>query len=472
VETAQLADKYQTMTHAHEHGAEDGYANLPAVDAVDESKTELEIAQIAQNDINEASYRLKSQNDETWESLRSLRAEIPNELTHDIETFATRAELKYNEVERELLRLYLNVLGRQQEYRYFKTLHRLDREADVPASHFVTTALLFFIMVLDGVANAYFFKDSNANALLGGFVFAFMISIANTGMGFSAGLVPWRYLQHRNRLHCLWAFPLLVFLFTMIAIFNLAVGHYRELLLLDKDAQAEQVLSRFLASPIGLHSIPTFILVAAGIGIAMFAAYKGYTFTDSYPRYGRSFTRKVKAEEDFEAKLNTLQTEIGRISDTYQNEAKLQYQRASKAVQKSVSLLDETLSRNETYSAFITGIEEACNAARKTYRDANLKVRDVVRHPAPVYFSNFIRLKITRSDFDPHSLTLAKQELQAVSEKLKTEYENLTHQIPKAVRHLLSETVLNERLEALKKTARRTQREDEKSASERPSYAS
>ena len=170
------------------------------------------------------------------EKLRSWHAELSKSTPPSIDGFRSQAELKFNEAERELLRLYDNVLARRQEYRYFKTANRLNRDADIPGPLYVTACWLIFVIVIDGAINAYFFKDTNPYGLVGGFLFAILISGSNTLLGFGAGLVPWRYLQHRNRLHLVWAFPLLVLLLSTICLFNLAVGHYRDLLAINKDA--------------------------------------------------------------------------------------------------------------------------------------------------------------------------------------------------------------------------------------------
>ena len=56
-EIAQLTQKYQTMTRAHSRGAQDGNRNLPPGNASRLSQTELEIVQLAQDEITRYSNR-------------------------------------------------------------------------------------------------------------------------------------------------------------------------------------------------------------------------------------------------------------------------------------------------------------------------------------------------------------------------------------------------------------------------------
>src|SRR6266851_2995640 len=126
-EIAQFTQKYQTMARAHLRGAQDGNHNLPSANAIRLSQTELEIIQLAQDDIIKYSNHQIEENNQTREELRACHSKLSNNAPPSVDTFKSHAELKFNEAERELLRLYENVLSRQQAYRYFKTENRLNR---------------------------------------------------------------------------------------------------------------------------------------------------------------------------------------------------------------------------------------------------------------------------------------------------------------------------------------------------------
>jgi hypothetical protein len=464
-EIAQFSQKYQTMTRAHSRGAQDGNHNLPPANATRPSQTELEIIQLAQDDIARFSNRQVEENDQTMEKLRSWYSQLSKSAPPSIDTFGSQADLKFNEAERELLRLYDNVLSRQQEYRYFKTVNRLNRDADIPSPLYVTVCWLIFIIVLDGALNAYFFKDTNPYGLVGGFLFAILISGANTLLGFGAGLIPWRYLQHRKRLHLVWAFPLLVFFLSVICSFNLAVGHYRDLLAINKDALPQQAIGQLIVSPLGLQSIQSFLLTGLGIAIAMLAAHKGYTFIDPYPGYGRCYIRRENAKDLFEDRFTALERAINVIANQFLDQAKAQYQRTNKIVQDAIGAAQEAISRNEKYAENFEGIEKACDAAVRVYRDANMQVRDRARYPEPRYFSEFVTLSRPKDGVDLNSFQTKRDKLVALDEEMKTEFAALSQSIPVQAKQMLSELALNERLEKIKETAKRNRQEEVEAAS-------
>lgn len=453
---AELTDRYKTMTRALNRGAQDGNKNLPTSGEAALSPTELQIVQLAQSDLDKLAVDKKSEYDETWESIRALQSSLPREFPYNINVFRTNAEFNVNEIERELLRAYENVLLRRQEFRYFKTINRLSREPDLPSSKFVAISWLFLVIVADGVFNAYFFKDANSNALLGGFLMAFAISAGNTLFGFAMGLLPWRYLNHRNRLHILWSFPLCVVMFAAIVLFNLAVGHYRELLLSNPDAQAVDIIDKVITSSGLLHTIQSWMLSVVGFGIAMFATYKGYTLFDPYPRYGKCYRRQEDAKNAFEKIVRTMQARINSIAKVHLEEAKKGFQQINKRLQKLSGMIDELISASQSYDVAVAAIEDACNAVLRVYRDANRQVRDEARYPAPVYFDTRCVLQKHVDVYNREALEQAKLEVSTLEKALKLEFENLTRMVPDESRALLSETGLSERLDKVKQSAKRS----------------
>lgn len=463
LDIAQYTQKYQTMTRALSRGAKDGRANLPPPAETRLSQAELEIVQLAQTDLAKLSDKQKKENDEAWEEIRECRSELLKEVLPKVQSFRARAELKLNEADHELLRLYENLLSREQEYRYFRTINRLNRDADVPSSLFFAASILIFLIVVDGAVNMYFFKDAYPTALVGGFLFAGLISLGNTVIGVAAGLVPFRYLQHTKRLHVVWAFPLLAAMFVTIGAFNLAVGHYRDLLAVDKDALFINAIAVFKAAPFGLQSIQSFLLSGFGIAIAMIAAREGYVLFDSYPGYGRYYKRRENARDLFEARYMEVQREVGALAKEFLDDVKKHYQRANTLTQGGIATIQNTKTRNETYAEMFDGIEKGCNAAIRTYRDANIQVRDSARYPAPPYFSQPASLTMQRHTSDSQMLDLASQEFTAIQARNESEFDALCQAVPAEALSMLSEAALNDRLEQIKLVARESMRRDEKS---------
>ena len=248
------------------------------------------------------------ENDETKEKLRASYSQLSNTLPPNTEVFKSKAELEFTDAERELLRLYENVLSRQQEYRYFKTINQLNRDADIPSPLYVTVCWLILLIVLDGAINAYFFQDTNPYGLVGGFLFAILISGSNTLLGFSVGFVPWRYCVLLIARDCIsyGRFRFSFFFLRQFAYLIWPSGIIGICWLPMRVQRTQQAISDLIVSPLGLQSISTVLLTGLGIAIAMLAAYKGYTFFDPYPGYGRCYVRREGAKDSFEDRFSRL----------------------------------------------------------------------------------------------------------------------------------------------------------------------
>jgi hypothetical protein len=454
---AELSDKYQTMTRAYDRGAQDGHKNFPPANELYLTPTETEIVQLAQDDLNKYSAQQKAKIDEMWEAVRSIKAELSSGSLFNIDTFRTRCELSILEVERELIRLSENFFAKQRDYRFFKTAHRLDRDADLPGSVFDAFSLLVFFIALDGAINAAFFMDASPYGLVGGLITAAVISLLNVGVGFFLGVLPLRYLQHRNRLHRIWAFPLFCGGVLAVILLNFGVGHYRDLISVSKDAQIPEIWQPMVNQTFQLQTLQSYGLTIVGMFIAAFSATKGYSIFDKYPEFGKMYKLRETAKDDFEKKIAEIKNRVNLIANGYLAELKASYSKANKNIQEAIAKIDEAITRNENYDAIFSGVEEACNSAIREYRKANRQVRDNDRSPPPVYFSKPITLHSQPHDYG--DLEKVRDNLVAANTKLQKDFEEVIQQLPAIERQFLSESALNGRLDKIREMALRNHEE-------------
>jgi hypothetical protein len=280
-------------------------------------------------------------------------------------------------------------------------------------------------------------------------------------MGLATGLVPWRYLHHRMRLHLIWAFPLLLAMLGAIVFFNLGVGHYRDALAINPDAQTIDVFAKLGSAPLALHTFQSVMLSTIGIGIALFAAYKGYTLFDIYPGYGKHLQRRERAKDVFEDRLRSIQKEINALATTTVDEARKTQQKTAKATHAAIRSIDDAISASHSYEADAAGIEEAAAAVVKIYRDANIQVRDAHRHPPPDYFMTRPSLQRRAEIADTATLQRMKDELVARDREQRAEFEMLAKRVPEEARALLSEAGFNTRLDRIKEAARKAREQEE-----------
>ncbi|MFZ3019055.1 MAG: hypothetical protein WA056_11425 [Gallionella sp.] len=157
--------------------------------------------------------------------------------------------------------------------------------ASYPESYTLHFGLIFIALVVEGVANSYFFSD-NPIGLIGGFLQAFLFSLANVVVSFIAGWYCLREIHHQGKLRKVSGTILLSILIYFLCLLHLATAHYREALMQTGDAE---LLTSIAFSPNTLQDMQSIILILIGGGISVFAMYKGFTFDDPYPGYGKVY---------------------------------------------------------------------------------------------------------------------------------------------------------------------------------------
>ena len=111
-----LTDKYGTSTRAADAGAIDGGNNWPPQDAKGMSKTERDIVDMAQGDLNDQAATQKQKNNSALARVRQLEGGLTYDVRYQAEQFTPLAETKCRG--RPLVvRLYRDVLDRERDYR-------------------------------------------------------------------------------------------------------------------------------------------------------------------------------------------------------------------------------------------------------------------------------------------------------------------------------------------------------------------
>lgn len=291
-----------------------------------------------------------------------------------------------------LERLVHEALKARRNYVHFNYANRLtsDPQAEPGA---VTLAFLVVPLVIESLLNAVFFAEASEFGLVGGAATAVIISVVNVALGFLLGFWPARYCRHAKASHLFWALPLYGAVIGLILLFNLAVGHYRELLMADPDAASHRVLARLVDAPWAVQDLKSVALVLIGCVIASFAAHKGFSAFGSYPgqvcAYGRwrehsdaVDTERRRLDADLTPELELLRRSVDGYRDACATALlKLQQLRAS-----ADSLRDQYVNR-------INQLRTARDAVASEYREANFAVRSDM---PPAYFSR--RLVIPEVD--------------------------------------------------------------------------
>ncbi len=374
---------------AGRHGAADALDNQPSSHATVPSQTELTL--LARVRDLHASLR-----EETAAALNAIQADI----TSRRQAFTQgRFESRINGLEgamrglvnthgAELEQHVYEALRAKREYAYFNYVNKRTADPKLDKWQFLLFALVV-PLVVESLLNGNFFAEASDFGLVGGTATAIIISALNVSLGFIMGLGPARYCQHVRASHLFWALPAYVGMIALIVLFNLAVGHYRELLIASPDAQSLNVLPRMMANPLGIGELKSLALVIIGCIVALIAAMKGYSAFGSYPGQAAAYkrwrqrwdaleTERRKLDSDLLPQLEAMRAAI----DGFRDDCGAEAARLPACRAAAEQARDRYLNRTAQ-------LRDAKDAAMMQYREANLKVRTEL---PPAYFSQMLNV--------------------------------------------------------------------------------
>ncbi len=365
---------------------EDGARNQPGHDSTDLSEVELEILQAVASERGRIDQvRLESKAD----TERRLRALAPT--PQDFSGPALDARLALKQVAGRLAHDWTEATRRASQARAdlegFKHRNGLRRVAHYPRSPLMQTGLLFCAALFEAMFSAALFAEDDARGLLGGAITATGLSGANVTLGFLAGFLGLRYLQHASwPIKTLGALGFAAFALLSLML-NLFAADWRDRMAAISGANPDYGAdSSFqLWSLLHLQSPQAIILLMLGAGIWVFATLKGYSgFDDPYPDFGKmdraasdaaAILSEVRAEArgELEAPIEVARPALA---------ARIEKMRAEfEAMNKA---FDAAAIRMETLDAQARTLDEAAGGAIHLYRQENLAAR---ANPAPPYFN-------------------------------------------------------------------------------------
>lgn len=269
----------------------------------------------------------------------------------------------------------------------FKRAHTLRRAAVYPRSTLLQTGLLFCAALFEALFSAALFAEDDSRGLLGGAITAIGLSGANVTLGYLAGFLGLRYLQHVRlplRVMGALAFAALTLLALML---NLFAADWRDQLaaLAGRQLDMGSDAGFHIWSLLQLNSPQAIILLMLGAGVWVFAALKGYSgFDDPYPDYGKMDRAaqdaadalsdfRADARADLEAPIDSARAALA---------ARVEKMRGEFAAMNKA--FDAAALKMELLDAKARALDEAAAGAVHLYRQENTALRTT---PAPAYFS-------------------------------------------------------------------------------------
>jgi len=360
----------------------DGAAGLPKLDARDLADAERDIAaavSAARADVE------RRRADLAAETERALRAAAPAPVAFAALTADARLALR--QAEGRYAHAYAEAAGRAQEARRhlagFKEDNRLRRIAIYPASRVMQAGLLLAAAVFESLFSAALFAETDERGLLGGAVTAIGLSGANVTLGFLAGFLGLRYLQHvRWPLKTLGALAFAA-LAGVALYLNFFAAIWRQTL--TTPAGADDA-GNFLAQAFALTSPQAIVLLMLGGGVWVFSALKGYSgFDDPYPDFGKLDRASAEANEALAALREEAREDLEQPVTEARAAVNAALETHNAALDRMTRLYDSAAQAVAALDAEGRRLDDAARSAIQLYRQENIAAR---AGPAPAYFSD------------------------------------------------------------------------------------
>lgn len=365
---------------------EDAERNLPAQHASDLSPAERAVIEAV---AGERARIDQARNEAKADAERRLRALAP--APQDFSGPALDARLAMKQAAGRLQHEWSAASARAAQARadldVFKRAHNLRRAAVYPRSTLLQAGLLFCAALFEALFSAALFAEDDARGLLGGAITAIGLSGANVTLGYLAGFLGLRYMQHvRAPIKIMGgsSFAALSFLALML---NLFAADWRDQLAAAAGRQIDMGSDAgfHIWSLLQLSSPQAIILLMLGAGVWVFAALKGYSgFDDPYPDYGkmdRAAQEAGQALSDFRAEAREeLEAPVDAAKAALT--ARVEKMRAEFTAMNKA--FDGASVKIEALDAKARALDDAAAGAVHLYRQENAALRTT---PAPAYFS-------------------------------------------------------------------------------------
>ncbi|WP_315777823.1 MULTISPECIES: hypothetical protein [unclassified Bradyrhizobium] len=421
--------------------AERGRQQLPPSDSVTLDAVEQQITQTLESEW--AWHGAELINSLRAYAARLIAVSVSTELENlRLAAHNTLAKLHnaHHRAEAELGPLRERFIALRDELKEFRDANLLRRAARPPSNRHTTLGLLVFLVGAEAGLNGFFFAKGATLGLLGGIVMALGISFVNVLTSFSVGLLPMRWINHRNLL-----IKILGLLITAAAVAALAclhgfAAHYRDATASAGEERAFAVARETLvSSPLTLADLNSFYLFGLGLVLSTMAISKGYTFDDPYPGYGAHSRRAEEARENYSDEHALLFEDLEQIKEKTVAELDEGIRRIPLFPQQAAKVRAQREAELRSFQAYESSIEAATNRLLATYRDANRAAR---QSPAPAYFSapwqlprSFLKdtavlTEIAEPASTPADANAALEELRKLSISVIDEYEALIVKYP------------------------------------------
>jgi hypothetical protein len=303
-------------------------------------------------------------------------------------------------------------LNRRAELAEFRARNGLHRDADYPSpsTRVLLAGLLVLVVVLEGLANSFFFAAGVNSGLLGGFVYAALFAAINIALAYALGKYGVREIAHVRPLRRAAGVAALAFAVGAMVAIGLGIAHVRDALTAGLPDATEAALRSLRANPFELNGVPSWGLFVVSVLFAAFALVDGLKTDDPYPGYGRLARRARLALEDHDAELDDVRAGLEAMKTARLAALDRDLQRSQAALAVLESLIGEKRATGSRLANALRDADNSLDALLRRFRTEN----ELHRAPAPrpAYFDTLPRLrplKLPEFDTSADEAALAEQ---------------------------------------------------------------
>jgi hypothetical protein len=302
----------------------------------------------------------------------------------------------------------------------FRAEHHLRRPATFPDSLLLRWGVIGLIVVVESAVNGVIFAASNSFGLIGGVIYALVLSALNVGLGLAFGRLLLPQLVHRSVLRKLVGL-LSTFAYAALVIgLNLLAAHYRDLSRGVESLEIDLVLiPRVFETPFKLREFSSWMLFVLGLVFTLIAAADGFSMDDPYPGYGPVTRRGSNAMEDFNESYALLLDKAEEIRTEASDGMTSVIDSAEIEMATYRTLIDGRHKLVATYRDYVGYLRQCAQELLEVYRSANRKARST---PAPATFTR--SWDFGRSDDDLRGIP-STLSLQSVDDQIRSGIEEL-----------------------------------------------
>ncbi len=276
-----------------------------------------------------------------------------------------------------------NVLEKTAQLNFFKSNNQLrGRDADYPESNLYVLGLVFFFMLVEVIANSFFFAEGSDIGLLGGFIEALLVSIGVIWISFFTGLIGLRNVAHVSHIRKTFGALFTAAGLSIVSFSILFAAHFRSNLQINSETARIEAWNSIASTPFAVNDYYSFVLMVIGSLFSGIAIYKGFLkYSDRYPGYEDVDRKKKDSDDDYQQKKENLSKDRYKKADEYIDKINS----IVKDTEACISSFDESKNLISQFNRAADQIERSCHAVILKYREENKFVRQL---PDPIYWND------------------------------------------------------------------------------------